>query len=197
MKIGSFTKSSRPTIPGKINGTCVASTIETGAEVSILRKEVLRAKDLRTGESMPIMSKAEVQICIGQLKIKHRALMANIENDFILGMDLINCHGLTVDPVHRRSFWSDNTDEERKSNLEIPALELGYLTHHQGNVAKDFLQKHNGMFASGESSGCTNIVRHRINTRDTQLIHQAARRLPLVKQQDPRNLYGKCCMTTL
>ena len=117
--------------------------------------------------------------------------MANIENDFILGMDLISCHGLTVDPVHRRSFWSDNTDEERKSNLEIPALELGHLTDHQRNVAREFLQKHSGMFASGESSGRTNIVQHRINTGDAQPIHQAPRRLPLAKQEEAEKLVRK------
>ena len=39
------------------------------------------------------------------------------------------------------------------------------------------------MFASGESSGRTNIVRHRINTGDVQPIRQALRRLPLAKQE--------------
>ena len=101
VKIGSFTKGSSPTIPGKINGNCVAITIDTGAEVSILRRGLLRAKDLGTvrktirlntvtGESTPIVGKAEVEICIGHLK-----------DDFILGMDLINCHGLTVDPPEK------------------------------------------------------------------------------------------------
>ena len=50
-------------------------TIDTGAEVSILRRGILRAKDLRpmpetirlktvTGESTPIMGESEVKICI-------------------------------------------------------------------------------------------------------------------------------------
>ena len=102
VKIGSFTKGSNPTIPGKINRTWVAITIDNniGVEVSVLRRELLRPKDLTTiperirlktvtGESTPIMGEAEVEICIGQLKIKHRALVANIEDDSILGMDFV------------------------------------------------------------------------------------------------------------
>ena len=38
---------------------------------------------------MSIMGEAEVEICIGQLNIKQRALVANIEDEFILRMDLI------------------------------------------------------------------------------------------------------------
>ena len=52
-----------------------------------------------TGESTPIMSEAWVEICIGQLRIRHRVLVASMEDDFIVGMDLINRHGLTIDPV--------------------------------------------------------------------------------------------------
>ena len=48
VKIGSFTKGSSSTIPGKVNGNWVAIRIDTGAEVSVLRRGLLRAKDLRT-----------------------------------------------------------------------------------------------------------------------------------------------------
>ena len=93
--------------------------------------------------------------------------------------------------VHHYEALCDNTDEGRKSNLEIPALELGHLTDHQRNVAREFLQKHSGMFASGESSGRTNIVQHRINTGDAQPIRQAPRRLPLAKQEETEELVRK------
>ncbi|KAJ3659394.1 hypothetical protein Zmor_011084 [Zophobas morio] len=79
VKIGSFTKGSGPTIPGNINGTCVAITIDTGAEVSLLRRLLLVAKNvmsipetIRLKIGTPIMGEAEVEICISQLKIKHR-----------------------------------------------------------------------------------------------------------------------------
>ena len=47
------------------------------------------------------------------------------------------------------------------------------------------------MFASGESSGRTNLVRHRINTGDAQSIRQAPRRLPLAKQEEVEKLVRK------
>ena len=48
VKIGSSIRGSSPTILGKINGTPVAVTIDTGAEVSIIRRGLVRAKDLAT-----------------------------------------------------------------------------------------------------------------------------------------------------
>ena len=110
VKIRSFTRGSGSTIPGKIYENPAAITIDTGAEVSIVRKGLVRAEDVEpipetirlktvTGESTPIMGEAEVEICVGQLKIRHRALVASMEDDFILGMDLISRHGLTIDPV--------------------------------------------------------------------------------------------------
>ena len=53
--------------------------------------ETIRLKTV-TGESAPIMGQAEVEIYIGPLKIRYRALVAGIEDDFILGMDLISRH---------------------------------------------------------------------------------------------------------
>ena len=47
------------------------------------------------------------------------------------------------------------------------------------------------MFASGQSPGRTNIVRHQINTGDAQSIRQAPRRLPLAKQEENENLVRK------
>ena len=47
------------------------------------------------------MGEADVEIYNGQLKIKHRTLVANTEYVFILKMDLINSHELTVNPVEK------------------------------------------------------------------------------------------------
>ena len=62
--------------------------------------ETIRLK-IVTGESTSIIGEVEVEICVGQLRIRHRALVANMEDDFILGMDLISRHGLTIDPVKK------------------------------------------------------------------------------------------------
>ena len=55
-----------------------------------MRKGLVRAEDIEaipetsrlktvTGESTPIMCEASVEICIGQLKIRHRVLVASME----------------------------------------------------------------------------------------------------------------------
>ncbi|KAJ3655398.1 hypothetical protein Zmor_014530 [Zophobas morio] len=94
VKIRSFTRGSGSTIPGKIYENPAAITIDTGAEELIVRKRLMRVEDGYT-----ITSDASVEICIGQLRIRHRALVASMEDDFILGMDLISRHGLTIDPM--------------------------------------------------------------------------------------------------
>mgnify|MGYP005983768309 FL=1 len=70
------------------------------AKYGTTASETIKLKTV-TGHSTPIMAEAEVEIYIGHLKIRHRALMANTEDDFILGMDLISRHGFTVDPVEK------------------------------------------------------------------------------------------------
>ena len=111
VKIRSFTRGSGSTIPGKIYENPAAITINTGAEVPIVRKGLVRAEDLAaipetirlktvTGKSTPIMGEGSVEICIGQLRIRHRVLVASMEDDFILGMNLISRHGLTIDPIY-------------------------------------------------------------------------------------------------
>ena len=52
-----------------------------------------------TRKSTPIIE-AVVEI-YSQLRTRHRVLVASMEDDFILGMDLISHHGLTVSPVER------------------------------------------------------------------------------------------------
>ena len=98
---------------------------------------------------------------------------------------LVVCEPVTKIFPHNEDL-SDSNVEKIKSNFEISALELGHLTEQKRKVAREFLQKHNGMFASGQSSGRTNIVRHRINTEDAQPICQAPRRLPFDKTRDSR-----------
>ncbi|KAJ3664941.1 hypothetical protein Zmor_000472 [Zophobas morio] len=93
VKIRSFTRGS--TIAGKIYENPAAINIYTVAKVSIVRKGFVRAEDVEpipetirlktvTGESTPIMGEASAEICIGQRRIRHRVLVASMEDVFIL-----------------------------------------------------------------------------------------------------------------
>ena len=74
--------------------------------------KTIRLKSV-TEESTPIMGEAWVEIGIGQLRIRHRDLVASMEDDFILGMGLISHHGLTI---HRMTEILRLGNEEFKLN---------------------------------------------------------------------------------
>ena len=69
---------------------------------------------------------------------------------------------------HHNEDLSDDSDEKIQSNLEIPALELGDLSEYQRKMAREFLQKHNGMFASGQSPGDAQLIRQVPRTRGSR-----------------------------
>ena len=98
VKIRNFPRGSGSTIPGKIYQNPTAITFDTGAEVSIVRKGLVRAEEVET-----IPESIRLKIVTGEstsimLRVRHRALVV-IEDDFIFGMDLVRRHRLTSDPV--------------------------------------------------------------------------------------------------
>ena len=140
VKIKSFTRCSYSTIPGTIYENPAAITIDTGVEVSVVRKGLVRVEDgeaipetIRlktvTGESTLIMGDAAVEICIGQLKIRHRAFLASMEDDFILGIDLICRHELTIDPV--REVLRLGNEEFKLNQRCIEAKPAGLIAYYQ------------------------------------------------------------------
>lgn len=93
-----------------VNGKKTQVTVDTGAMVSIIKKNIaptvrpLMEKVLLrtvTGETSPAIGEAEVEVELGQLRIRHRVLVADIDDDFIMGMDLIGKYGLAYDPEER------------------------------------------------------------------------------------------------
>ena len=81
--------------------------IDTGSNITILSKSFLEklppdvASSVRptktkmlsvTGEVTPFQGKTELELCIGNQKLKHTLLVADIENDGILGMDFLKAH---------------------------------------------------------------------------------------------------------
>lgn len=44
------------------------------------------------------LGEAEVEVQLGELRIRHKVLVADIDGDLIMGMDLIRKYGLACDP---------------------------------------------------------------------------------------------------
>lgn len=54
-----------------------------------------------TGEASAALGEAEVEVGLGRLRICHKVLVADIDYDFIMGMDHIGKYGLSYDPELR------------------------------------------------------------------------------------------------
>jgi len=96
------------TIDGKINGRQVTITVDTGAAVSLVKTAVAKGFCVRplsgnvvlrtvTGETANVQGEADIELQLGRITLRHTTLVADIEDDFILGMDLIRQHGFSVD----------------------------------------------------------------------------------------------------
>ncbi|MCG7878981.1 MAG: retroviral-like aspartic protease family protein, partial [Candidatus Thiodiazotropha taylori] len=91
----------------KIQNVPVTFLIDTGSNVTILKKDFLEKFPLEvqqsikptntkllsvTGEITPFLGKTILSIEIGAQKVQQKVLVANIENDGILGMDFLTAH---------------------------------------------------------------------------------------------------------
>lgn len=97
------------TLDARLNGRAAQVTVDTGAVLSLVRRNMVQGRiepssekillKTVTGDTAPALGESVVDMEIGKLKFKHRVLVADIEDDFIMGMDLISQHGLAFDPA--------------------------------------------------------------------------------------------------
>ncbi|UYV63768.1 K02A2.6-like [Cordylochernes scorpioides] len=52
-----------------------------------------------TGDTSPILGGLDVEICLGGIRFNHRVLVAEIDDEFILGMDILRRQDFTFDPT--------------------------------------------------------------------------------------------------
>ena len=94
-------------VAGCIHDKSFAFLVDTGSCCTILSKTLLEnwPADTRpdltpvnlhlvtaTGESSPFIGKAEVEITLGNQKLLHDVLFADVKNDGIIGMDFLTKH---------------------------------------------------------------------------------------------------------
>ena len=66
-------------------------------------------KNVVTGEATPFLGKTEQELSLGEQKIKHTLLVADTENEGILGMDFLQAH--KCDLVLTRKILKVNGEE--------------------------------------------------------------------------------------
>ena len=106
MMTGTLThKEESLTVMGHIEGVPCPMVVDTGANISIVRPDVL-SKQLRnsvqattsvlktaTGETATVHGKLQLKVKL----VVHVALLADISDKFILGLDFVMAHGCSVD----------------------------------------------------------------------------------------------------
>ena len=98
--------------------------IDTGSNITILSRSLMERMPVHitssvqptntkmltvTGEVTPFLGKTEHELKIGKQKLKHTLLIADIENDGILGMDFLKAHN--CDLVLSRQIMKINGEE--------------------------------------------------------------------------------------
>ncbi|UYV63086.1 K02A2.6-like, partial [Cordylochernes scorpioides] len=126
-----------------VNSKKIKATVDTGAMVSLIRKDALRTAPrplhrkmmLRTvtGDTAPIEGELDVDIRLGGTRFDHRVLVADIEDEFILGMDIIREHGFTFDPTQGILRLGDesfvlSTEGEKCEGVRLFACENGCVS---------------------------------------------------------------------
>ena len=98
------------TVNGNIDGVICPMVVDTGANVTVVRPDVLSKSTLSrlqgtmsllktaTGDTANVAGKLWLGIKIGGTEVSHETLVADISDKFILGLDFLMAHGCTVDP---------------------------------------------------------------------------------------------------
>lgn len=129
-------------IPIKVNGFVMYALVDTGAQASVISEKFAQQLNLRVTETMGIKGisdgsnlKAkfcpEVNIEIGNITFKTHVVVAPINEDYVIGMDLIFDHDLDVivsDGVvvvgNERIKFVQNKPGSSKYDVEIKRITL-------------------------------------------------------------------------
>ena len=93
-------------VDGMVNGQLLSLLLDTGATMTILNSRTVPAEKIlpttwalrtATGEPAKVYGETVATFFIGGQHLKHRALVAEIDEDVILGMDLMIEYGIKLD----------------------------------------------------------------------------------------------------
>lgn len=199
---------------GTVNGTPCLWVIDTGAEVTVVRPGLLNnfpiassSSNLRTatGDTTPVVGSSVEVVIAGCLTAVHEVLIAEIEDDGILGMDFLSSHNCCI-ATGEGSFRSgpnkialqtdrnvDVANSPAEPSVYIRGIDLipdflqdltsrssEQLAPTQLQPLRSLLSEFQDTFAKSPTDiGHCSVAQHRINVQGHSPIKQAARRLPL------------------
>lgn len=77
------------------------ATVDTGAVIPLIRRAMIRNEDiipftekvslkaLIRSENVPIHGETGIELCMGKLRLEQRIMVAAIEDEFIMGMNIL------------------------------------------------------------------------------------------------------------
>jgi hypothetical protein len=110
---------------GWVQGKPCRVTINTGASATVARPDIVAGLPERelsqpyvlqtaSGETMPVVKETHVELTLGQRTLRSWMFVADIKDDFILGLDFLRAHDASVD-IGRRVL--------RLGQDEVPVIE--------------------------------------------------------------------------
>lgn len=211
------------TLPGKVNGERCSLLLDTGAAVSVASRRLVKLPlqeslaSLKTanGNSITVYGRVSLEIELGSWKAHREVLVADILDDFIVGLDLMKQLGMIVD-LRKKTVRLGNVDivpgANREPSFRLNAVKVGKkrrlseaevadavwkdmrysigkcLVPSERRRAEEFIRKESGAFVCDGITGQTDLVKHSINTGNCTPIKQKPRRVPLAKREEVQKL---------
>lgn len=190
-------------LKGQLDGQECLFKIDTGSDVTVLRKDLLRA-DRRsipiagcklhypTGEIVPIDCKAIVHLEVGKFSLDFPVYLAEIKDDCILGADFLGKVGLG------KIFITAFEEKEEGDQGNFICSRIGNYSDRFPHFLKEFYERHSqaldkcqkvgfanlleefqNVFSEDIVAGNCSVVEHSIEVKDSSPIKQSPRRIPL------------------
>ena len=114
-------------LPGKLDENGCVFIIDTGATKSIVRRDILTNQNIvpmpntrvttATGQTARLYGEVQLNVCIGQFQLKENILVADIVDDFILGLDIMEKHGFVLD-LGQKTLRIDNEEITLRTSMD-------------------------------------------------------------------------------
>jgi len=200
-------------VKGRINKRNCSFRIDTGSDVTLVRKGLLgfpkqrvfqsKLFDLRypTGERVPVEFKVRALIEVGELSIKLPVYVVDMKEDCLLGSDflsatnfernLVSFFGLSSQEGRGESFCSRVVSEVNgvpEFLRELFEEETRDLNEEQRDRFAKFLTEFQDVFSEDIMAGNCRTVEHSIEIEGSGPIKQAPRRIPFHLRKEVDNL---------
>jgi len=183
------------------NKNCIFK-IDTGSDISIVNRNLITSNKVKyklnncslrypTGEKVIIKEKVFVKVRLGKYVVEIPMLVANINDNCILGVDFLK-------KIHLENVFKTIFSEHKEiqcgrleSFFEVPS-NLKYLFEEnsknldesQKQLCVEFINEFRDVFSEEIIAGNCEIGEHVINLQDSSPIKQAPRRIPIHMREE-------------